>query len=161
MTKKDFNAGAAIRFVQKGRLKEAQKMYEIADFGRLGYIVVSEEGYEKGPIEDTMSKAVYVVPKNKPHSPSCAMEFMVKFLPKSAAVVAATLDGEHVHFKCCDKVDISKLETNTQKMDRLEREVRELRAFGKKYCKHLPNCCSTTKGCHCEMSHEMKRLGVR
>ena len=176
------------------RKVEAQKMYERADLDRLGYVVVvvsREHKWVIGP--DTMTKVIYVVPKNKVNGPSYAKEFVVKFLKGTAAVVSVTLDGEPVKFKPWDtssvKVDFLKLETNTQKMDRLEKEVAswkrhlkrhlkrtlkglgkrmveidrenaELRAFGKKYCKHLPNCCSTSKGCHCEMSQEIKRLGV-
>ena len=146
----------------------AEEMYLQADLTRLGYIAVSEEhNWEKG--EDTLTKTIYTVPTNKANGPSTAKEFMVKFLKGSAAVIAVTLDHEHVQFRPYEpspkrdahgKIDISSLETNTQKIERLEREVQDLRAFGKKYCKHLPNCCSTSKGCHCEMSQEMKRLGI-
>ena len=40
------------------------------------------------------------------------------------------------------------------------REQEDLRAFGKKYCKHLPNCFATSEGCICGLSQEAKRLGV-
>ena len=143
-------------FVKVAQLREAKAMYEQAD---LGYLVTSTEGWERASVRgfDALTQTVYTVPRDKVNGPSTARELMVTFIKSTAAVAAVTLDHEHVSFK---PFDISKLETNTQKIERLEREVGELRAFGKKYGKHLPNCHSTSKSCYCELSQEMKRLGI-